>query len=160
MSVAPDTSSRLRLKANTGIGVGFVLQCIYIISPVEGNTDVEDLILLLTTLPIFIWGCMNYAKLKGHSKWVGLVGFAGTIGLIVLFVLPDLAKGEKNSSVYKKLISCFFVLIGFAIAAYGLALDEEPIYDYSSLPRIFMGIGFCVAVGAIFFAILHQRKRK
>ncbi len=161
MSVAPDDSSRLRSKTNTGIGVGLALQFLSIyLRVIDPNQYLEVLITSLASLPFFIWGCMNYARLKGHSKWVGLVGLVGIIGLIVLFVLPDLEKGEKNTSVYGKLISCFFVLIGIAIAAYGRVLDDDPIYDYSSRPQLFMGIGFCVAVGAILFAILRQRKRK
>jgi len=48
-----------------------------------------SLLLLLGSIPMFIWGCMNYAEGKGHSKWVGLFGVAGIIGPIVLIVLPD-----------------------------------------------------------------------
>jgi hypothetical protein len=47
------------------------------------------LLFVLTSLPVFIWGCLNYAAGKGYSKWVDLVGVAGIIGLIVLMVLPD-----------------------------------------------------------------------
>lgn len=50
---------------------------------------IVSLLLLLGSIPMFIWGCMNYAEGKGHSKWVGLFGVAGIIGPIVLIVLPD-----------------------------------------------------------------------
>jgi hypothetical protein len=46
-------------------------------------------LLVLASLPVLVWGCMNYAEGKGHSKWVGLVGLAGCIGLIVPVILPD-----------------------------------------------------------------------
>ncbi|MBL9136208.1 MAG: hypothetical protein JNK85_10085 [Verrucomicrobiales bacterium] len=45
--------------------------------------------MILIGLPVFLWGCMNSADGKGHSKWGGLVGLAGCMGLVVLIVLPD-----------------------------------------------------------------------
>lgn len=74
-------------NTNIGVGIGIVLQLTGFFL-VEA-TAILGLLLILISIPVFIWGCMNYAEGKGHSKWVGLVGLASWIGLIVLFVLPD-----------------------------------------------------------------------
>ena len=77
-------------KTNIGVGIGFVLQLIGFFVSARGDIGaVVGLLLIVISIPVFIWGCMNYAEGKGHSKWVGLVGVAGIIGLIVLIVLPD-----------------------------------------------------------------------
>ena len=79
-------------KANTnaGVAIGVFLQVLgYWLGTGFG------LLLILISVPVLIWGCMNYAEGKGHSKWVGLVGLAGIIGLIVLIVLPDRHKEAR-----------------------------------------------------------------
>jgi len=79
-----------KTKANTGVGIGFVLQLAGLFLSGAGQVGaLIGLLLILASLPVFIWGCLNYAEGKGHSKWVGLVGIAGILGLIVLMVLPD-----------------------------------------------------------------------
>jgi len=85
-----------KTKTNIGVGVGIVLQVAgFLLSRVEGIGAIIGTLLILGSLPVFIWGCMNYAEGKGHSKWVGLVGLAGCIGLIVLIVLPDQHKEAR-----------------------------------------------------------------
>jgi hypothetical protein len=79
-----------KTKTNAGVGIGFVLQLVGLI--LFGNGAVGALVgllLVLISVPVFIWGCMNYAEGKGHSKWVGIVGLLGIIGLVILIVLPD-----------------------------------------------------------------------
>ena len=39
-----------------------------------------------------IWGLYNYAKAKGYSGWLCLLGFLYILGLIILVVLPDKRK--------------------------------------------------------------------
>lgn len=85
-----------KTKTNIGVGIGVILQLAgFALSGVGENPAVVGLLLILISLPVFIWGCMNYAEGKGHSKWVGLVGLAGCIGLIVLIVLPDQHKEAR-----------------------------------------------------------------
>jgi hypothetical protein len=40
-------------------------------------------LLIFASLPAFIWDCQNYAEGTGRSKWLGAVGVAGIIGLII-----------------------------------------------------------------------------
>jgi uncharacterized membrane protein len=85
-----------KTKTNIGVGIGIILQLAgFALSGGGETTAVVGLLLILISLPVFIWGCMNYAEGKGHSKWVGLVGLAGCIGLIVLIVLPDQHKEAR-----------------------------------------------------------------
>jgi uncharacterized membrane protein len=74
-----------KTKTNIGVGLGILLQILgrFVVGGLLG------LILILVGLVLFIWGCMNYAVGKGHSKWFGLLGLLSCIGLIILIFLPD-----------------------------------------------------------------------
>ena len=79
-----------KTKTNIGVGIGIILQLAgFALSSVGETGAVVGLLFILIGLPVLMWGCMNYAEGKGHSKWVGLVGLAGCIGIIILIVLPD-----------------------------------------------------------------------
>ena len=79
-----------KTKANIAVGIGFLFQLAgFVSAQTRGTGVIIGLVGILIGIPVFVWGCMNYAEGKGHSKWVGLVGLAGLIGLIVLAVLPD-----------------------------------------------------------------------
>ena len=81
-----------RTKTNVGVGIGLILQMLGVtFAGKEDTTAIFGIVLLVASVPIFVWGCMNYAEGKGHSKSIGLVGLAGLIGLIVLVLLPDQA---------------------------------------------------------------------
>jgi len=84
-----------KTNTNLGVGIGTILQLAGFALSKAAESGVVGLLLILVSLPVFIWGCMNYAEGKGHSKWVGLVGLAGCIGLIVLIILPDQHKEMK-----------------------------------------------------------------
>jgi uncharacterized membrane protein len=93
--------SEKKTKTNIGVGIGFLLQLAgYFLAKTTDTFAIAilGLILILISIPVFIWGCMNYAEGKGHSKRVGLVGLAGLIGLIVLAVLPDQKRDREGSS--------------------------------------------------------------
>ncbi len=120
-----------KTRANVGVGIGAVLQLagLYLIR--NGPTDaVLGLLLLLASIPIFLWGCMNYAAGKGHSQWVGLAGLAGIIGLIVLILLPDQShNGSVARQQLRKWIGVIFLVIGFGTAMLGRwfhQLGEDP----------------------------------
>ena len=83
-----------RFKTNVGVGIGSVLQLagfFWVQTAVIPDDEIAGLILILISLPVFVWGCMNYAEGKGYSKSVGLLGLGSIIGLIVLIVLPERA---------------------------------------------------------------------
>ena len=75
-----------KTNTNIGVGLGLILQ---IVGRVVLGGSVLGLALVLVGLVLFIWGCMNYAVGKGHSKWLGLLGLLSCIGLVILIFLPD-----------------------------------------------------------------------
>lgn len=82
-------------KANVGVGLGFSLQLLGFLLCGAGEAGGGlGCLLILASLPLLIWGCLHYAEGKGHSKWIGLVGLTGFLGLVVLVLLPDNHKPE------------------------------------------------------------------
>ena len=81
-----------KTKTNIGVGLGLLLQLIGRLVARNEAIAVVGFIVILVGVVFFIWGCMNYAAGKGHSKWLGLLGLLGLlscIGLIILVFLPD-----------------------------------------------------------------------
>ena len=73
-----------KTNTNIGVGLGFILQVLgRFLATRSGVGAVLGLILIVVGLVLFIWGCMNYAVGKGHSKWLGLLGLLSCIGLII-----------------------------------------------------------------------------
>jgi hypothetical protein len=86
-----------KLNTNLGVGIGLVISIAqvflvrsHILPPVLGH------IMAWIGLGILVWGCMNYAEGKGHSKWFGLLGILSCIGLLILVLMPDLNKEPKS----------------------------------------------------------------
>jgi hypothetical protein len=80
-----------KTKTNIGVGIGIIGQIIgrsLTNSTSSGQASWGLVIAVLASLA-FIWGCMQYAKGKGHSGWFGLFGLLSLLGLLVLFFLPD-----------------------------------------------------------------------
>lgn len=46
---------------------------------------------------LLIYGLSLYAKAKGHSPWLGLLGLLSCLGLLVLALLPDRLKGPPTA---------------------------------------------------------------
>ena len=78
-----------KTKTNIGIGLGILLQLLGRFVTRNEATALIGLMLAIVGLVFFIWGCMNYAAGKGHSKWLGLLGLLSCIGLLILVFLPD-----------------------------------------------------------------------
>jgi hypothetical protein len=165
-------------RANIGVGAGALLQMAgVLLLRTQSVVAMAGLVLILVSLPVFIWGCMNYAQAKGHSEWVGVVGLAGVIGLIALVLLPDqtvsnsaaaetdhqsgragfLLAPYPGGTVARLLLLKFLVLLamvaGFAVAVLGVWLDQPlAIADrLDPLPAICMILGACLAIGSILF---------
>ncbi len=133
-----------KTKANIGVGIGFVIQLTGLF--LFGPEDIRAIVIVLFSLPVFIWGCMNYAEGKGHSKWVGLAGVAGIIGLIVLIVLPD----QRNwGSFWVRLVGCISLLAGFAIVFAGLWLWNQDDILLERRAENWMLLGACLVVGSL-----------
>lgn len=84
-----EMSPQHRTTANRGVGLGFVLQLAAGLVAQTGHIDpLVSAVLFLGSLPLMIWGCINYAAGKGYPKWLGLAGAASIVGLTLLNVLP------------------------------------------------------------------------
>ena len=80
-------------NTNLGVGVGWVVMIV-------GNLLVRNsplpwlgIVVLALGFAAFIWGCVQYAKGKGHSGYWGALGVLWLLGLLVLLFLPDRHKG-------------------------------------------------------------------
>ena len=148
-------------KTNIGVGIGVLLQLVGFYLARTADTDaIIGLILILVSMPVFIWGCMNYAEGKGHSKWVGLVALASIIGLIVLILLPDHNhQGSVAPSQLRKYVGLISMVAGFGIFGLGRWLDHLGIDDVrlerllQPWPGVCMLLGFCLVVGSVVFMV-------
>jgi hypothetical protein len=84
-----------KTKTNIGVGLGILIQLLHFVLVLEGYVSPTlGLMIEIVGLVIFTWGCMNYAEVKGYSKWLGLVGLLSCIGLLVLVFVPD--RNQQN----------------------------------------------------------------
>lgn len=114
-----------RSKTNAGVGMGVALQLAAFFLFRTGGASAIVGGLVLVSIPMFLWGCMNYAEGKGHSKWVGLVGLAGLVGLIALIVLPDQDdQGSARRVQLRRLVGLISLVPGFGLAMVGVWLDS------------------------------------
>ncbi len=52
----------------------------------------------LTGTGLLIYGLSFYARAKGHSGWLGLLGLLSCLGLIILAAMPDRLKDATPKS--------------------------------------------------------------
>ena len=155
-----------RMKTNLGVGIGFFLQLAgFIFLQSAQKVAILGLFLILFSIPLFIWGCMNYAEGKGHSQWVGLVGLAGIIGLIVLILLPDLDRqGSVSRQQLRKFVGLVFMVAGFAVTVLGLWLDHLGIEDVrlerslQPWPAVCIVLGAFLVVGSLVLMVINARR--
>jgi hypothetical protein len=133
------------------LGIGIVLQVVgfLLVQFADPDSAFFGAPLIVISIPVFIWGCTNYAEGKGHSKWVGLVGLGGVIGLMVLMILPD---QECDESVHRlpihRLVGLITVVGGLGLAAFGRRLDDLE-YVSGDIAGLLMLSGTCLAVGSL-----------
>jgi hypothetical protein len=92
--VEDDALAVKRKYVSLGLGIGaIILLASVLILPHSPNTGV---VLNLFGAGFFTFGCMNYAEVRGWSKWIGLAGmtsflgpFMGLIGLFFVFCFRD-----------------------------------------------------------------------
>ena len=157
-------------KTNIGVGLGAVLQVLgYLLSYAGNMAAVAGLLLLMIGTLVFLWGCMNYAEGKGHSRWVGLMGLASIIGLVVLIILPEQG---SNVSTQKppvhKLVGFAVLLLGLGLLVFGRWLDD---LDYASIstgeyvtlehpwPIVAMFLGVCLIIASLVLLLSRGRGR-
>jgi hypothetical protein len=80
-------------KRNTNIGVGIGWGALtlgnYSLRTNSLGGPVVGYILVLIGVPLFLWGCSQYARGKGYSPYWGALGLLYILGLLVLGLMPD-----------------------------------------------------------------------
>jgi hypothetical protein len=82
-------------RSNIGVGFGLLLEVggRFLMATGAKSHDLAvglgGIVITIAGVVLFIWGCFEYAKGKGQSPWLGLLGFLSCIGLIILICLPD-----------------------------------------------------------------------
>ena len=74
----------------------FMFQIILSVLIVDVSFEMR-LLLLLASRPFWIWPCVSYARKKGYSKWLGLVGVLGILGVILLYFFRDRHEGYEDA---------------------------------------------------------------
>ena len=136
--------AKKRRNTNIGVGIGVLLQvgglfiaqmpgvgerffAIDILAGIKGHNEfiILGLVLILVSLPPFIWGCMNYAAAKGYTKEVGLLGLLSIIGLNILVLLPDkLRDGPKARIPLRKIWMLVELVFGLGLVTVGSVLED------------------------------------
>jgi hypothetical protein len=78
-------------KTNIGVGIGFLALAFgnYAIRTGSLGGPIVGLMLCLLGIPLFLWGCGQYAQGKGYSPYWGALGLLYILGLLVLVLMPD-----------------------------------------------------------------------
>jgi ABC-type xylose transport system permease subunit len=82
-------------KSNVFIGIGLILTIVgrllaaYALSSQQSVLTTLGSIVALAGMIGFVTGCCLYARAKGYSFFVGLLGLLYILGLIILLVLRD-----------------------------------------------------------------------
>jgi hypothetical protein len=154
-----------RRNTNVGVEIGILLQLagFILLNQTASTAAMVGLVLILISLPPFIWGSMNYAAGKGHSTWVGLVGLAGIVGLIVLILLPDQHdQAPANRLQLRKVAGLISLVAGFGFVLLGVWLHQ--LGDDARLERLLgpwpgasMLFGACLVAGALVLIVDRGR---
>lgn len=91
-----------RIKGSLGIGTGLLAN---VAGFLAANFHAPSAVVWSIALPAMAltgYGCINYARAKGHSPLLGALGFVPffylwVIGLVMVCLLPDLVPEEKPS---------------------------------------------------------------
>ena len=115
-----------RANANTGVRIGVIMQVFGLYAlQTDDNGFIPGILLILLSLPPFIWGCMNYAAAKGYTKEVGLLGLLSIIGLNILVLLPDkLRDGPKARIPLRKIWMLVELVFGLGLVTVGSVLED------------------------------------
>ena len=128
-----------RANANTGVRIGVIMQVFgFYALQTDDNGFIPGILLILLSLPPFIWGCMNYAAAKGYTKEMGLLGLLSIIGLNIPVLLPDkLRDGPKARIPLRKIWMLVELVLGLGLVTVGSVLE-----DRFGQPGVPIGPGF------------------
>jgi len=161
--------AKKRRNTNIGVGIGVLLQVGGLFIAQFGMNDKDaaaiilGLVLILVSILLLIWGCMNYGEAKGYSKKVGLIGLLGIIGLIVLIVLPDkIRDGPEARMSTRKIWGLVLMALGLGLFMVGYVLEEAAYERDRYSNRVFevslIVLGLILLVVSLVM-LLYNRKR-
>ena len=81
--------AQYKSQTNIGVGVGTIAQLAGLSMIGSPQMVAIGILIFIIGFVLFIWGCASYAKGKGHSGFLGILGFLSLPGLIILALLPD-----------------------------------------------------------------------
>ncbi len=81
--------SEFKQKVNKYVGIGLILTIGGVF--LNKNIGLSDLLIFVGTV-IYVYGLYFYAKAKGYTGWLAILGLFSFIGLLILVLLPDHAK--------------------------------------------------------------------
>jgi hypothetical protein len=87
--------AQYRTKINVGVSLGvfLILGCSGLAkSPLR---IVSAFATLMTGWSLLLYGCAYYARAKGHSEWLGLLGLLFLPGMLILILLRDKNKSGR-----------------------------------------------------------------
>jgi hypothetical protein len=83
-------------NTNIGVGVGWVVMLLgSMLARSSGGATLLSTSVLILGAVLFIWGCGQYAKGKGHSVYLGALGLLWLLGLVILALMEDKHKDGK-----------------------------------------------------------------
>ncbi len=80
--------NQYRAGARTSAIVFIIVFLIALLFSAEGAVRLEKLFFLVSEIVAFFW-FYYYAKAKGYSGWLALLGFLNLIGFIIILLLPN-----------------------------------------------------------------------
>ncbi|TCI09194.1 hypothetical protein EZM97_22295 [Dyella soli] len=86
--------AEFKRNTNIGVGLGIIGEIVGRSLSTSGSPGLGAIV-ILAGFAVFIWGCSQYARAKGHSAWFGAFGVLSIIGLLVLVFLPDRHKEAR-----------------------------------------------------------------
>jgi len=148
-----------RVNTNFGVELGFLLQ--------SGGLGLWSEIgfwapvLIIISIPIFVWACMDYAGRKGYSKSVGLLGIAGIFGFVVLTALSDRNRDSIVHVDIQKLVRLAILLLGLILVVIGVWLDHldsrgDAVQIQHPWPIASMLLGAILVIGSVLFVNKHR----
>ncbi|MFP6902118.1 MAG: hypothetical protein VCB81_00520 [Verrucomicrobiia bacterium] len=148
-----------RRNTNIGVGIGVLLQVGGLFGQF-GRVDVNEesifigLLLIVLSIPPFIWGCMNYAESKGYYKRVGLVGLLGIIGLIVLILLPDIVYERQYARMpMRNKVGLVCLVLGCALIGCAFMVPSWVV-----ISRNLQILGICLIIGSPVMLLFRRKK--
>jgi hypothetical protein len=77
-------------QTNIGVGLGILASILSKVVVMQAPSQfLLALALAIGSVGLSVWGCVGYAKGKGHSGYWGALGLLWILGFVILALFPD-----------------------------------------------------------------------